>query len=107
MSAAGDYKQYTDMKLNLVIFCCIVAMSTAIPLTDSSKDGLASKFDSNGPQPVDEVIAITRDGEENASKRVARHYGGGVSIGIGVPIVASMLLFTEILNNKLWHVVAI
>lgn len=72
----------------LVILCCIVAACSAIPLTDSTQEVVyTSKFDTNGPQPVDEVIAIESNGDENPSKRVARHYGfGGVGIGIGVAV---------------------
>lgn len=81
------------MKTILVIFCCLVTVSKAYPSIDSNnKDVLTSNFDSNGPQPVDE-IAITNDSSETPSKRVARHYGfGGVSVGIGVPIIQSKLL---------------
>ncbi|XP_037046397.1 uncharacterized protein LOC119081497 isoform X2 [Bradysia coprophila] len=78
------------MKAVLVIFVCIVAISNAIPLSDSSKETLTSNFDSNGPQPVDDIIAITDDDEVTPSKRVARHYGG-VSVGIGVPVVVGKL----------------
>lgn len=71
------------MKVILVIFACIIAVSNAIPLSNSDKGIATSNFDSNGPQPVDEVIAISDD---IPSKRVARHYGG-VSVGIGVPVI--------------------
>lgn len=72
----------------IVVILCIVAVSNAIPISDSTKEVSASKFDSNGPQPVDEVIAITNGEEEKSSKRVARHYGYG--IGFGVPVYTSM-----------------
>lgn len=82
------------MKTVLVIFCCIFVACSAIPLTDPTEEVQASNFDSNGPQPVDEVIAVTEDGENNPSKRVARF----ISIGVGVPVVQSMLSYIVIHN---------
>lgn len=80
------------MKNVLVIFCCIVAVSNAIPVIDSKKEILTSNIDSNGPELVDAVLKV--DGEANPSKRVARHYGfGGVSVGIGVPYIVPSMLF--------------
>ncbi|KAJ6634205.1 hypothetical protein Bhyg_08290 [Pseudolycoriella hygida] len=74
------------MKIILAIVCCLLAVGNAIPLPE---EVYATDFGSGGPQPVDEVIAVTDDDDKGDSlKRVARHYGfGGISIGVGVPVV--------------------
>lgn len=84
------------MKAILVIFVCVLGVSNAVPLTNSAKKVEASNLDSNGPQPVDEIVAIKDDSDLTPSKRVARL----ISVGIGVPIVSYGKLLTGKMNKK-------
>lgn len=84
------------MKAILVIFACVLAVSNAVPLTNSAKEVEVSNLDLNGPQPVDEIVAIKDDSDLTPSKRVARHYGG-VSI---IPVVSVGKLLIGKMNKK-------